>query len=137
MEIKNPDDDEIREILSTAGVVAVVGLSSNPGRASFTVASFLKGKGFKLVPVNPNLDSVLGEKSYPCLSAVPFPVDIVDVFRRSEAVPAIADEAVAVGAKVLWLQLGLRAPEAVMRHKDAIRIISDRCIKIEYSRLMG
>jgi len=137
MEIKNPTDDEIKEVLSMYRVVAVVGLSDRPGRASFGVASFLKEKGYRVVPVNPNLDTVLGEKCYPALSAIPFAIDIVDVFRRSEAVPPIAKEAVSIGAKVLWLQLGVIAGESVKRHGDAIKIITDRCIKIEYNRLIG
>ncbi|MFQ5441174.1 MAG: CoA-binding protein [Thermodesulfobacteriota bacterium] len=137
MEIKNPADDEIKKILSMYRVVAVVGLSDRPVRASFGVASFLKGEGYRIVPVNPNIESVLGEKCYPSLSAIPFAIDIVDVFRRSEAVPPIAYEAVSIGARVLWLQLGVTADESVMRHKDQIKIISDRCIKMEYSRLLG
>jgi len=82
MEIKNPTDDEIKEVLSMYRVVAVVGLSDRPERASYGVASFLKGAGYRIVPVNPNIESVLGEKCYPTLSAIPFAVDIVDVFRR-------------------------------------------------------
>ncbi|GMR04512.1 MAG: CoA-binding protein [Thermodesulfobacteriota bacterium] len=133
----NTTDDEIKKILSTCKTVAVVGLSARPERASFAIASFLKVKGFRVVPVNPGLDAVLGEKCYPALSAIPFPVDIVDVFRKSEAVPEIAAEAVKIGAKVLWLQLGVINIEAVEKYGDDITIIMDRCIKVEYSRLFG
>lgn len=136
-QIINPSDDEIREILSKYKVVAVVGLSDKQESASFRVASFLKTKGYRIVPVNPNHEVVLDEKCYPSLSDIPFKVGIVDVLRRPDAVAAIADEAVRIGAPVLWLQLGVVNIEAAEKHRKDIKVVMDRCMKIEYSRLFG
>lgn len=134
-EITNPPDPAIKEILGKCRTVAVVGLSADPARPSHRVAAFLKDRGFRIVPVNPNIDTALGEKCYPSLSDIPFRVDIVDVFRRSGHVPQIADEAAAIGAKVLWLQLGVVSREAAQKHKKDMTVIMDRCMAIEYSRL--
>ncbi len=134
-EITNPADSEIKEILEKCRTVAVVGLSADPERPSYRVAAFLKDRGFRIVPVNPNLETALGEKCYPSLSGIPFRVDIVDVFRRPEHVPQIADEAASIGALVLWLQLGVINREAAQKHKKDMTVIMDRCMAIEYSRL--
>src|SRR5690554_2378083 len=98
--------DEALEILRSARTVAVVGLSPDPSRPSHTVASYLKRQGYRIIPVNPTVSEVLGEKSYPDLRSVPEPVDVVDVFRRPEYVPQIVEEAIAIGARALWLQEG-------------------------------
>lgn len=134
-EMTNPPDTRIKEILEESRTVAVVGLSDDPERPSHRVAAFLKDHGYTIVPVNPNLDSALGEKCYASLSDIPFKVDIVDVFRRIEHVPRIADEAAAIGARVLWLQLGVVSPEAALKHGKDMTVIMDRCMAIEYRRL--
>ncbi|HEY8117040.1 MAG TPA: CoA-binding protein, partial [Actinomycetota bacterium] len=109
-----PSDPELRSILGDARTIAVVGLSSNPERASYEVAEYLQSKGYRIVPVNPNETEVLGERAYPTLADIPseIEIDVVDVFRRAEQTPAIAEEAVARGAKVLWLQEGIANDDA-------------------------
>lgn len=132
----NPPDSGIREILKECRTVAVVGLSDDPERPSHRVGRFLKDHGYRIVPVNPNLETVLGEKCYATLSDIPFKVDIVDVFRRSEHVPRIADEAARIGARVLWLQLGIVSHEAAEKHAKDMTVVMDRCMTIEYRRLL-
>jgi uncharacterized protein len=141
MEFKNPGDAEIRAILSKPAAVAVIGCSDNPARDSLKIAKSLKSHGFKVIPVNPQLDadslrSALGEKCYPDLASIPGPVEIVDVFRRSEFVPQIVEEAIAKGARVLWCQLGVIHLEAARRaHQAGMTVVMDRCPAIEYARL--
>src|SRR5689334_18208721 len=103
---KNPSDDELKKILTHAHTIAMVGASSNPDRASHGIMQQLQSVGYRVIPVNPRETEVLGEKAYASLADIPVPVDIVDVFRRPEDTPAIADEAVQIGAKTLWLQQG-------------------------------
>jgi uncharacterized protein len=130
------NDQDIAEILSTARTIAIVGLSANPNRPSFGVAQYLQSKGYRIIPVNPAIESVLGEKTYASLSDVPEKVDIVDVFRRPEFVPALADEAVAIGARCLWLQLGVIHEEAARKARDAgLLVVMDRCLAVERLRL--
>jgi predicted CoA-binding protein len=130
MAFSNPSRQEIERLLRDAKTVAVVGLSSKPDRASNDVASYLQKRGYKIIPVNPKEDSILGEKSYPSLTDVPESVDIVDVFRRSEAVPPIADEAIKIGAKALWLQEGVRHDESAEKAQSAgLTVLQDICIK--------
>lgn len=107
-----PEDDGLRRIFDEATTVAVVGLSGKPDRDSHRVAKYLQSRGYKIIPVNPNEDQVLGEKSYPSVTDIPEPVDVVDVFRRAEDTPPIARDAVEKGAKVLWLQEGIVSDEA-------------------------
>lgn len=141
MEFKNPSDTEIRAILSKPATVAVIGCSDNPARDSLKIAKLLKSHGFKVIPVNPQLDrnalrTALGEKCYPDLASIPEPVEIVDVFRRSEFVPQIVEEAIAKGARILWCQLGVIHLEASRRAQQAgMTVIVDRCPAIEYARL--
>ena len=140
-EFKNPSDAEIRAILSKPTTVAVIGCSDNPARDSLKIAKLLKSHGFKVIPVNPQLDanalgSALGEKCYPDLASIPEPVEIVDVFRRSEFVPQVVEEAIAKGARILWCQLGVIHLEASRRAQQAgMTVIVDRCPAIEYARL--
>lgn len=137
MAFSNPSREEIKRILESAGTIAVVGLSDNPERTSHMVSEAMQAKGYRIVPVNPNAETILGEKSYPSLSDIPFPVDIVNVFRRSELTPPIAEEAAAIGAKVLWLQLGVVSEEAAAIAEQAgMLAIMDRCIKVEDSILL-
>jgi predicted CoA-binding protein len=137
MAFENPPREEIKRILQQAGTIAVVGLSDNPAKTSHMVSAAMQKKGYRIIPVNPNADTVLGEKSYASLKDIPEPVDIVDVFRRPEFTPPIAEEAVAIGAKVLWLQLGIVNEEAAdIAAKGGLTVIMDRCIKVEDSILL-
>lgn len=124
----------IIDLLRTARTIAVVGLSAKPDRPSHDVAAYMQRNGYKIIPVNPNETEVLGERSYPSLRDIPEPVDIVNVFRRSEAVPPIAQEAVEIGAKALWLQLGVISPEGKeIAEQGGLRVIMDRCIKVDHA----
>jgi uncharacterized protein len=129
------DADPITEILKTYKTIAVVGLSSNPVRPSNGVAEYLQSVGYRIIPVNPNEREVLGEKSYARLEDVPQKVEIVDVFRRSDQVGQIADSAIAVGAKVLWLQLGVIDERAAEKARAAdLTVIMDACLYVEHQR---
>jgi predicted CoA-binding protein len=128
----------IREILHTARTVAIVGLSSNVLRPSNFVGFYLQRHGYRVIPVNPRETEVLGERSYASLRDIPVPVDVVDVFRAPAAVPAIAEEAVAIGAKALWLQFGVISPEgAAFAVEHGLKVVMDRCLKVEHARHMG
>ena len=130
------DVDPIGQLLTAARTVAVVGCSAKPERDSHRVAAYLQRAGYRMIPVNPGLDEVLGERCYPDLASIPgdVAIDIVDVFRRSEAVPPIAEAAIERGARALWLQLGVSNPEAERRAAEAgLIVISNRCIKIEHA----
>lgn len=130
------DQNMIKEILRSHRVIAVVGLSSNPEKDSYRVAAYLQRHGYKIIPVNPGVEAVLGEKSYPNLSSVPEKIDVVDVFRRPEHVPEVAREAITVGAKVLWLQLGVVNDEAAEEARKAgLTVVQDKCIMQELARL--
>ncbi|HET9482262.1 MAG TPA: CoA-binding protein [Candidatus Polarisedimenticolia bacterium] len=123
------------EILDHYKVWAVVGLSDRPERPSHSVASALKRRGYRVVPVNPNLTRVLEETCYPDLRAIPFPIDVVDIFRRSELVGPIVDDAIAIGAKVVWMQLGVIDDAAAARARAAgLLVVMDRCPAIELGR---
>ncbi len=118
------------EILKNSKVIAVVGLSNDPDRPSNQVAKYLKEKGYKIIPVNPNEKAILGETCYPDLSSIPGKVEIVDIFRRSEDVPPIAKEAVKIGAKVVWMQEGIISEEAASIARQAgLKVVMDRCAK--------
>lgn len=134
----NPDDATLRRVLTEHKTIVVVGLSPRPERDSNMVSRYLQAAGYRVIPVNPAVDEVLGEKSYPSLEAVPGPVEFVDVFRKSEAVPELAREAVALGAKVLWMQLGVRHDQAALMASQAgLVVVQDLCIKVEHARLMS
>ena len=135
----NPSDERIREILGNMKRVAVVGLSAKADRASHGIAKFLVGQGFDVVGVNPVLkEEVLGIKVYPSLADVPGPVDVVDVFRRSDTVPPVMDEAIAMQAPVVWLQEGVVHEEAAATARTAgLDVIQDRCLYKEWLRLMN
>jgi predicted CoA-binding protein len=128
-------DDVIDRILGAAKTVAVVGLSDKPDRPSHVVARYLRGKGYRVIPVNPMIREVLGEKSYASLAEIPGGVDLVDVFRKSETVPAIAEEAIRIGAKYFWMQEGVANEEARTRLAAAgIPVVMDRCVKKELAK---
>jgi len=126
------------EILNSSRVVAVVGLSAKPDRPSYRVASYLKENGYKIIPVNPGIREILGEVGYPDLSSIPEPVDVVNIFRRSEEVPAIVEEAIRIGSKVVWMQEGVINEEAAVRAREAgLLVVMDRCMLKEHQRLRG
>lgn len=130
------DIQTLRRILKENRVIAVVGLSARRHRPSYSVARYLLEHGYRVIPVNPAYQEVLGQKCYPSLRDVPERVDIVDCFRRSEAIMPIAEDAIAVGAKVLWMQLGvINEAAAEKARKAGLDVVMDRCIEIEYARL--
>lgn len=132
------DPRTIVDVLRSARTVAIVGLSPDELRASNFIGFYLRRHGYQVIPVNPKEKTILGETSFPSLSAIPVPVDVVDVFRRPDAVPAIAREAVAIGAKTLWLQFGVVSPEgARIAEEGGLRVIVDRCMKVEHARHLG
>ena len=127
--------DPIRDLLRSARTIAVVGLSSNPQRPSHEVASYLQSAGYTIIPVNPNETEVLGQKAYARLEDIPVPVDIVDVFRRPEEVPPVAESAIAIRAKALWLQLGIANAEAADKaHRAGLFVVEDACMLVEHKR---
>lgn len=131
-------DDEIRRILEEYRVVAVVGMSNNPVKPGHYVPKFLMRHGYRVIPVNPTVDQILGIRSYPSLLDVPEEVEIVDVFRRPEHTPQIAEEAVKKGAKVLWMQEGIYNPDAVeIAKKGGLIVVWNRCMMKEHNRLKG
>ncbi|WP_119287553.1 CoA-binding protein [Azohydromonas sediminis] len=128
----------LRRILRNCRTIAVVGLSADWFRPSYFAASYLQGKGYRIVPVNPKYPEILGEKSYARLEDIPFPVDMVDVFRKPADLPPIAASAVAIGAKCLWQQLGVANAEAdAIARAAGLDSVMDRCVKIEHARLFG
>ncbi|MGA7669058.1 MAG: CoA-binding protein [Nitrolancea sp.] len=132
------DPKVIRDIMLNARTIAIVGLSSNELRPSHFVGFYLKRHGYRVIAVNPRETEVLGEKSYPTLSDVPEPIDVVDVFRAPQYVPEIAREAVKVVAKALWLQFGVISPEgAEIARQGGLQVVMDRCMKVEHARSVG
>ena len=133
---QNPSDQELKQILTDATTIAMVGASSNPEKASYGIMQKLQKAGYRVIPVNPRETEILGERSYPSLVDVPERIDIVDVFRRAEDAPGIADEAATIGAKVLWLQSGIRSEEAAERAaKGGMVAVMDTCIGATHSLL--
>jgi predicted CoA-binding protein len=132
------DRGTIREIVLNARTVAIVGLSASELRASHFVGYYLQRHGYRVIPVNPNEEQVLGEQAYASLRDAPEPIDVVDVFRDPAAVPDIAREAVEVGAGALWLQFGVISHEgAQIAQAGGLRVVMDRCLKVEHARLLG
>lgn len=133
----NPNDRAIRQILETAKTIAVVGLSDKPERDSYRVAEYLQRHGYRIIPVNPTVSEVLGEKSYASVTDIPEQVDIVDVFRKPEAVGPVVQEAIDAGAATVWLQLGVVNQEAAeVAEAAGLQVVMDKCIKIEHARLL-
>src|SRR5512138_1159207 len=132
------DIETLRRILATNRTIAVVGLSADWHRPSYFAAKYMQEHGYRIVPVNPRYEEILGERCYKSLADIPHPVDMVDVFRRSADVPPIAEQAVAIGARTLWQQLGVLSEEADRIARDAgLDSVMDRCVKIEHARLFG
>ncbi|MDN7226755.1 CoA-binding protein [Planococcus sp. N064] len=136
MLMNNPSREEIKKILDTAKTIAVVGLSPNPNRTSYMVSEAMQKAGYRIIPVNPVADEVLGEKSYATLADIPHPVDIVNVFRRSEFLPELAKEFVGIDCPVFWTQLNVVDEDVFNKLADAgYTVIMDRCIKVEHAIL--
>jgi predicted CoA-binding protein len=132
----NPSDQDLKQLLTDATTIAMVGASANPERASYGIMQKLQRAGYRVIPVNPRENEILGERSYASLVDIPERIDIVDVFRRAEDTPAIADEAVTIGAKALWLQIGIVSEEAAARATaGGLMVVMDACIGATHSRL--
>jgi len=128
-------ESAIRKILDEARTIAVVGFSSNPAKAGYYVPAYLQKQGYRIIPVNPNLSEGLGEPAYPTLAGVPEPIDLVLVFQRSENVPPFVDEAIAVGARAVWLQLGIAHEAAAEKARAAgLDVVQDACMLVEHRR---
>lgn len=131
-------DQDLKNILLIAKTIAIVGLSDKPDRDSYRVAEYLQNHGYRIIPVNPTVANVLGEKSYASVAAIPEPVDVVDIFRKPDAVGPIVAEAIAAGAKVVWMQLGAVNEAAAQAARAAgLQVVMDRCMKVEHQRLVG
>jgi uncharacterized protein len=132
------DSDKLRRILRGSRTIAVVGLSAQWHRPSYFAAKYLQEHGYRIIPVNPTYDSILGEKSYKSVRDIPEKVDVVDCFRKSEEIPKLADDAIAIGAKVLWMQLGVENAEARRKAEAAgLEVVENHCMKIEHGRFFG
>jgi predicted CoA-binding protein len=136
---QNPSNEQIKELLQNAKTIAVVGISDNPSRPSNQVSEYIQAQGYEIIPVNPKLSSILGRKAYASLEEIKEPVDIVDVFRRSEGIPEVVDHVLSMKhkPKAVWIQLGIVNDEQCRRIEDAgIMAIQDACIKIEHYKLL-
>ena len=132
-----PRDEEVALLLKNARTIAIVGLSDTPTRDSHSVALYMMEKGYKIIPVNPNCSEILGEKSYPDLLSIPDKVDIVDIFRKTDFIPEIVDEAIKIKAGAVWMQLDLYHEQAARKAREAgLTVIQSKCIKIEHMKLM-
>jgi uncharacterized protein len=132
------NDQMMKDILLSARTIASFGLSSNPGKESYDIVQYLKSQGYRIIPVNPTADEILGEKSYPDLESVPEPIDVVQVFRKSEDVPPVVDSAIKVGAKVVWMQEGIVNEEAAQKAREAgLQVVMDACMRMTHRRLIG
>ncbi len=137
-EFVNPPDDELRSLLESARRIVVVGLSPKPHRDSNRVASYLQQRGYEIVPVYPREEEILGETVYRRVQDVPEPIDIVDVFRRSEFLPGVIDDILGSPARAIWMQLGCLDPEGALRARDrGLTVVMDRCLMVDHSRLLG
>lgn len=131
-------DAELKKIFEETKTIASVGLSSNTARPSYNVCRYLQAQGYRIIPVNPNETEVLGEKAYPDLKSVPVKIDLVQVFRKPEAAPAIVEDAIAIGAKTVWMQDGAGNPEAAARAEAAgLKAVVDDCMRRVHARLIG
>lgn len=132
------NDQMMKEILLSSKTIASVGLSGNQQKESFWIASYLKEQGYRVIPVNPTATEILGEKAYPDLSSLPEKVDVVQVFRKPEDVPPVVDEAIKIGAKVVWMQEGIVHEEAAQKAREAgLQVVMDACMRATHRRLIG
>jgi len=131
-------DQMLKDILLSTKTIASVGLSSNTEKESYWIASYLKEQGYRVIPVNPTATEILGEKAYPDLESVPEKIDVVQVFRKSEDVPPVVDDAIKVGAKVVWMQEGIVNEEAAQKAREAsLQVVMDACMRATHRRLIG
>lgn len=131
-------DKEMKEILLSTKVIASVGLSGNQQKESYGIAAYLQEQGYQIIPVNPTATEILGEKAYPDLESVPVKIDVVQVFRKPEDVPPVVDDAIKVGAKVIWMQEGIVNEEAAQKARDAgLQVVMDACMRVTHRRLIG
>ena len=131
-------DEELRDLIAGARTIAVVGLSPKQHRDSHRVAKYLQDQGYRIIPVNPNANDVLGEKAYSSLTEIPEPVDLVDVFRRPDVVDGVARDAVEIGARAIWLQIGIVNDDAAEIAKaGGLDVVMDRCLMVDHARLMS
>jgi len=136
MPLQNATSDEVRQILLAYRTIAVVGLSDKPERNSHRVAAYLQSQGYRIIPVNPNITATLGERAFPSLAAVPEPVDIVDIFRQPDAILGIVNEAIAKGARVIWMQEGLAHNAAAEEARAAgLQVVMNKCLLKEHRKL--
>jgi len=132
------DDNEMKEILLSARTVASVGMSASDEKESYWIVFFLKQMGYRMIPVNPKADKIFGEKAYPSLLDIPDKIDVVQVFRKPEDVPPVVDDAIKIGAKVVWMQLGISNEEAAKKAREAgLKVVMDACMRATYHRLIG
>ena len=131
-------DKEMKDILLSAKTVASVGLSSNQEKESYWIVSYLQDQGYRIIPVNPTANEILGEKAYPDLSSIPEPVDVVQIFRKPEDVPPVVNEAIKIGAKVVWMQEGISHQAAAQKAREAgLQVVMDACMRATHRRLIG
>ena len=132
------NDQMMKDILVSAKTIASVGLSSNQEKESYWIVKYLKDQGYRIIPVNPTADEILGEKAYPDLESVPEKVDVVQVFRKPEDVPPVVDSAIKAGAKVVWMQEGIVHEEAAQKAREAgLQVVMDACMRVTHRRLIG
>jgi predicted CoA-binding protein len=132
------NDQMMKDILLSARTIASVGLSSNQEKESYWIVSYLKDQGYRIIPVNPTADEILGEKTYPDLESVPEEIDVVQVFRKPEDVPPVVASAIKVGAKVVWMQEGIVHEEAAQKAREAgLQVVMDACMRVTHRRLVG
>ena len=132
------NDQLMKEILLSAKTIASVGLSSNPEKESFWIVKYLQDQGYRIIPVNPTVDEILGEKAYPDLESVPEKIDVVQVFRKPEDVPPVVDSAIKVGARVVWMQEGIVHKAAAQKAREAgLQVVMDACMRVTHRRLIG
>ena len=132
------DDQMMKDILLSAKTIASVGLSSNQQKESYWIVSYLKDQGYRIIPVNPTADEILGEKAYPDLESIPEKIDVVQVFRKPEDVPPVVDSAIKIGAKAVWMQEGIVNEEAAQKARQAgLQVVMDACMRVTHRRLIG
>ena len=132
------NDKEMKEILLSVKTIASVGVSSNPEKESYEVVAYLKEQGYRIIPVNPTAPEILSEKTYPSLGNIPEKVDVVQVFRKPEDVPPVVEEAIKIGAKVVWMQEGIVNEEAAQKAREAgLQVVMDACMRATHRRLIG
>jgi len=137
MKVMN-NDRLMKEILLSTKKIATVGLSSNPQKVSYGVGAYLMEQGYRVIPVNPTADEILGEKSYPDLESIPDEIDVVQIFRRPEDVPPVVEDAIKIGAKVVWMQEGIVNEEAAQMAREAgLQVVMDACMRATHMRLIG